>query len=137
MARMTEVSISKPAPDQPCPCNSGQLFKDCCQPLLLRDRDAATAESLMRSRYTAFVLEDVDYLRYSWHPDYCPKDIHVNDDCRWLGLKIKSTEAGAESDSQGRVHFVARYKHGGKATRIEENSRFERYQGRWVYTDGR
>ena len=90
----------------------------------------------MRSRYTAFVLEDADYLRFSWHPDYCPQDIHVNDSCQWLGLKIKSTEAGAESDRQGRVHFVARYKRDGKATRIEENSRFERYQGRWVYVDG-
>ena len=133
---MIENSISNLAPDRPCPCNSGQLFKDCCQPLLNRDMDAATAESLMRSRYTAFVLEDADYLRYSWHPDYCPQDIHVNDDCRWLGLKIKSTETGAEADSQGRVHFVARYKRDGKATRIEENSRFERYQGRWVYLDG-
>jgi SEC-C motif-containing protein len=133
---MIEVSIPELAPDQPCPCNSQQLFKDCCQPLLQHDRQAETAELLMRSRYTAFVLEDVDYLRYSWHPDYCPQDIHTNDGCQWLGLKIKNKEAGAESDSEGRVHFVARYKRDGKATRIEENSRFERYQGRWVYVDG-
>ena len=134
---MTKAPSTKLTPDQPCPCNSQQLFKDCCQPLLQHDMDAATAESLMRSRYTAFVLEDAGYLRYSWHPDYCPQDIHVNDDCRWLGLKIKSTEAGSESDSQGRVHFVARYKRDGRATRIEESSRFERYQGRWVYVDGK
>ena len=133
---MIEMSASKPSPDQPCPCGSQLLFKDCCQQLLQHDRHAATAESLMRSRYTAFVLEDEDYLRYSWHPDYCPQDIHINDDCNWLGLKIKSTEAGGESDNRGRVHFVARYKRDGRATRIEENSRFERYQGRWVYLDG-
>lgn len=90
----------------------------------------------MRSRYTAFTLCHEQYLRYSWHPDFCPENIHAHDDCQWLGLSIKNTELGAASDDLGQVHFVARYKRNGKATRIEENSRFARYQGRWVYLNG-
>ena len=127
------------SPDRPidrCPCCSGRLFADCCQPFLHRLEQAPTAEALMRSRYTAFTLCDEDYLRYSWHPDYCPTTIHVDDDCHWLGLKVIASEQGSADDTQGRVHFVARYKRNGKATRIEENSRFERFQGRWVYLDG-
>jgi SEC-C motif-containing protein len=127
--------MPKPLPEE-CPCGSGRAFSECCQPYLLKTRTAPTAESLMRSRYTAFVLCDENYLRYSWHPDYCPGTIHIDDDGHWLGLKVITSEQGTEQDSQGRVHFIARYKRNGKATRIEENSRFERYQGRWVYLDG-
>ena len=128
--------MTHPEPDTACPCSSGRPYGDCCQPYLLRTAQAPTAETLMRSRYTAFTLCDEDYLRFSWHPDHCPQTIHANDDCSWLGLKIIATEQGTGADSHGRVHFVARYKRDGRATRIEENSRFERYQGRWVYLDG-
>lgn len=120
-----------------CPCDSGKPFKDCCQPYIEQDRDAATAETLMRSRYTAFVLMDAGYLRYSWHPDYCPKNIHLNEQTRWLGLKIIKTVAGGTNDESGEVEFVARSKVNGKASRLHENSRFSHYQQRWVYLDGK
>lgn len=90
----------------------------------------------MRSRYTAFEMNDEGYLRLSWHPDTCPKTIHINEKTQWLGLSIKSTENGAENDETGRVEFVARYKNDGKAVRLHENSRFTRYDNRWVYLDG-
>ena len=120
-----------------CPCQSGKPFVDCCQPLLQRSERAATAEALMRSRYTAFTLLDEDYLRHSWHPDYCPENVHLNEDTRWLGLSIKKTVAGKADDETGEVEFVARSKNKGKASRLHENSRFSRYQERWVYMDGK
>ena len=91
----------------------------------------------MRSRYTAFVLKNEDYLRYSWHPDTCPKQIHLNKNTQWLGLKIKNTLAGCEKDDTGKVEFVARNKVNGKASRLHENSRFIRYKDRWVYLNGK
>jgi len=121
---------------QPCPCDSGKPYKNCCQPYLEQGVDAATAEALMRSRYSAFCLQNEAYLRYSWHPETCPKNILLNDDCRWLGLKIKSTLAGNETDETGEVEFVARSKTSGKASRLHENSRFGRFNNRWVYIDG-
>ena len=119
-----------------CPCDSGKLFKLCCQPYVEQINDAPTAEALMRSRYTAFVLHREDYLRYSWHPDTCPKNVHLNKNAQWLGLKIKSTVAGDENDDTGEVEFVARNKVNGKASRLHECSRFKRFENHWVYLDG-
>lgn len=90
----------------------------------------------MRSRYTAFVMLDEEYLRYSWHPDTCPKHISLNPDTQWLGLKIKRTVDGREHDRTGEVEFIARNRYNGKASRIHEKSRFIRHQQRWVYLDG-
>lgn len=99
--------------------------------------NAPTAETLMRSRYSAFVIKNEAYLRYSWHPDYCPKNIHLNEDTQWLGLKIKRTNAGKTGDKTGEVEFVARSKNNGKASRLHETSRFTLLDNRWVYVDGK
>ena len=120
-----------------CPCESGKPYEHCCQPYVDKNSDAPTAETLMRSRYTAFVLLNEDYLRYSWHPDYCPDKIHLNEQTRWLGLKIVNTVAGGVADETGEVEFVARSKINGRASRLHENSHFSRFQGRWVYLDGK
>ena len=120
--------------DVPCPCGGG-VFDACCGPILA-GAPAPTAEALMRSRYTAFVRGDDAYLRFSWHPDARPRDVHVADDRRWLGLKIKAASAGGEDDAMGTVEFVARWKVGGRAERLHELSEFVRYEGRWVYLRG-
>lgn len=122
---------------QLCPCESSKTFNICCQPYLERARDAPTAEVLMRSRYTAFALSDEDYLRYSWHPDTCPKTIYLNKETTWIGLKVVRTVAGNIDDKEGEVEFIARSKNNGKASRLHENSRFGRFQNRWVYIDGK
>jgi len=119
-----------------CPCSSGHALVDCCLPYIEQVIAAPTAEALMRSRYSAFVLLNEDYLRYSWHPDTCPKTIHLNINTKWLGLKIKNTVAGGENDDTGEVEFVARNKVNGKACRLHENSQFKRFEGRWVYLNG-
>ena len=119
-----------------CPCVSGKSFADCCQKYLNLSQNAPTAESLMRSRYSAFALNNEEYLRYSWHPDTCPPVIRLHDSTRWLGLKIIKTQAGGVSDSNGEVEFVARSKQNGKAHRLHENSCFVRLDNRWLYLDG-
>lgn len=90
----------------------------------------------MRSRYSAFVLKDEDYLRYSWAPQTCPDELHLDTKTQWLGLRIMKKEGGQREDESGRVEFVARFKIGGKAFRLHENSRFTRHEQRWVYHDG-
>ncbi len=118
-----------------CPCGSSQPFSGCCQPLL--DGGAASsAEALMRSRYTAFVTGDAEYLLQSWHPMNRPAEVGIDVEQKWLGLKIRHTEAGQADDTHGIVEFVARYKIAGKAYRLHEISRFSRVEGRWVYVDG-
>jgi SEC-C motif-containing protein len=87
----------------------------------------------MRSRYSAFINQDADYLRKSWHPATCPASINLDPEQRWLGLKVTGTSLGGADDKEGEVAFVARYKVAGKGHRLEENSSFTRIGGQWVY----
>ncbi|MDO4795487.1 MAG: YchJ family metal-binding protein [Brachymonas sp.] len=110
-------------------------FGQCCGPLLRGEQTAADAQALMRSRYSAYVLGDVAYLRRSWHPSTCPPGLSLDDNVQWLGLKIERYLP--ISDSQAEVVFVARYRNQGHALRLHEHSRFVREQGRWLYLDAK
>lgn len=90
----------------------------------------------MRSRYTAYTLGREDYLLATWHPRTRPAALHLDAPPvpKWLGLKVVRGEQ-TEPDT-ALVAFVARYKIGGRAHRLEETSRFERLDGRWYYLDG-
>jgi SEC-C motif-containing protein len=129
-------------PFAPCPCGrSGAAKKplayaDCCGPYLedFAGRPAPDAESLMRSRYSAFVLCREDYLRATWHASSCPADVAADADSRWLGLEVRGYQQ--QDASHASVEFVARYRLQGRAVRIHERSRFVREQGRWYYLDG-
>ena len=90
----------------------------------------------MRSRYTAFARGEAQYLLQSWHPASRPSRVRLDEKQKWIGLSIKSTEAGGPDDTGGRVEFVARFKVNGKGHRLHENSRFEQIEGRWYYLDG-
>jgi SEC-C motif-containing protein len=119
----------------PCPCGRAASLAACCGRYLAGET-APDAESLMRSRYTAYVLQDEAYLLATWHPDTRPATLDLNSDApaKWLGLAIKG-RSQPDAD-HATVEFVARYKVGGRAHRLHENSRFERLGGRWYYLDG-
>lgn len=119
-----------------CPCGRDRPFTDCCEPHIRGDHPAATAEDLMRSRYSAFVNMDEAYLKATWHPRSRPSRVRLDADLKWLGLRIKSTQLGGEADTEGTVEFVARCRRSGKAQRLHETSRFEKVDGRWFYLDG-
>lgn len=89
----------------------------------------------MRSRYSAYVLGLADYLRDTWHPQTRPADPLLPDPAvRWLGLEVRRHVV--RDAEHAVVEFVARSKHGGRATRLHESSRFVRQGGRWFYLDG-
>lgn len=121
-----------------CPCGSGRQFGGCCGRFIVREQLPATAEALMRSRYCAYVQANSHYLRASWHSSTRPAELALNQlpIPQWLGLKIVNVDAGGETDDQGEVEFIARYKLGGKAFRLHEVSRFVKEQGRWYYLEG-
>ncbi len=97
---------------------------------------AKTAETLMRSRYTAYVLRREDYLLATWHTTTRPEILALSDhqQNQWLGLTVRLHDAFAPDRAV--VEFVARYKQNGKAYRLHERSRFVFEQGRWFYVDG-
>mgnify|MGYP002713033755 CR=1 FL=1 len=119
--------------DRPCPCTSGLSFEACCGPIIRGEENARTALALMRSRYTAYVLGDADYLRASWHASTRPAELHLAvNESGWCGLEILHCESGRPGDVSGRVHFRARARQGV----LEENSRFRFEDGCWYYLDG-
>ncbi len=96
---------------------------------------APTAEALMRSRYSAFVLDKLPYLLATWHPSTRPASFGPNPPgLKWLGLDVK---AAADQDTDhATVEFVARSRLDGRASRLHETSRFVREGGQWFYVDG-
>lgn len=119
-----------------CHCGLPGSYQDCCGRYVSGDQVAPTAESLMRSRYSAYVECDDTYLRASWHRDTRPSRVRCDPDQRWLGLSIKAIDAGGDQDNHGTVEFVARFKVHGKGHRLHERSRFEKIDDRWYYLDG-
>ena len=89
----------------------------------------------MRSRYSAFVIGDVSYLLDSWHPSTRPGELELDPSQRWLSLEILGRQRGGMLDRDGTVHFRARWVHSGERGTQEENSRFLRVDGRWLYVD--
>ncbi|WP_368644286.1 YchJ family metal-binding protein [Castellaniella ginsengisoli] len=100
----------KHAPDHPCPCGLPAAYADCCGrwhhgPLRLRAPDA---QALMRSRYSAYVLDELDYLLQTWHPDTRPAALEPNEPgTRWLGLDVRRHER-ADTDHETESHRVFR-----------------------------
>jgi SEC-C motif domain protein len=89
----------------------------------------------MRSRYTAYVMGDIAYLRDTWHPATRPPQLDPQPpDLRWLGLDVRRHTQ--QDERHATVEFVARSRQHGRATRLHELSRFERVEGRWLYVDG-
>jgi SEC-C motif-containing protein len=118
-----------------CPCGSGRPLAGCCGRLHAGE-PAADAEALMRSRYSAYVLENEAYLLATWHPVTRPASLAFDaaPRPRWLGLTVKRHIPLDERHAT--VEFVARYKLDGRAFRLHELSRFERVDGRWLYVEG-
>jgi SEC-C motif-containing protein len=127
----SEVEVKKTI--QQCPCG-GASYAQCCGKYhggLLPE----TAEQLMRSRYSAYVLGLTDYLLDTWHASTRPKGEELNQDpqSKWLGLEVKKHVPAGDRTT---VEFVARYKVGGRAHRLHEISNFVREDGKWFYVDG-
>lgn len=127
-----QASTSQPN----CPCESGAAYSACCGRFIadFEGMPAPDAQHLMRSRYSAFVLEERAYLLATWHPSTRPSQLDFEPQCRWLGLQVKAFEP-VDGD-HAEVEFVARYKLQGRAVRLHERSRFVQEQGRWFYLDG-
>ena len=129
-------SLTDTSTHQPCPCGSHLRLAGCCGAVIAGRRAADTAVALMRSRYTAYVLRDADYMLRTWHLGTRPAGLTLDDGPKWIGLRILAADAGGPGDDTGSVEFVARYRVGGRAQRLHEISRFERHDGRWYYVDG-
>jgi SEC-C motif-containing protein len=128
------------AAENRCPCQSGETYGSCCgrlhhSPFYDPAARAVTAERLMRSRYSAYVVGDARYLRDSWHPSTRPDALDLDPAQRWFGLEILATTSGGMLDDAGTVEFIAKSRLDGRVGQQHETSRFVRLASRWVYLD--
>ncbi|MGD8783434.1 MAG: YchJ family protein [Thioalkalispiraceae bacterium] len=125
--------------DQLCPCGSGDLYLDCCGRFIEAAQQPATPEQLMRSRYTAYALNNDAYILATWHSSTRPVSLHDKNQLpvKWVELKVLNSSQPAENDNRAIVEFTARFKVGGKAERMHEISEFKKEAGKWYYLQGK
>lgn len=121
-----------------CPCNSGKDFNNCCKPFLLGSSIPDNPEALMRSRYTAYTMANIDYIVQTMQgPAFVGFDkISAKDwaeSANWQSLKVLSSSI--DSPESGRVEFIAKYKINGKMFKLQEHSVFHFIDNRWFYVD--
>lgn len=125
-----------------CPCGSGAAFAECCETIINGTRPAATAEQLMRARYSAYVGARMDFIFESTHPDHRQGYDHDGtrewaESSEWLGLEIIGSHKGGSDDSVGEVEFIARFREkDGSAREHHECGQFKRKSGSWYFTEG-
>ena len=125
---------------QLCPCGSALEYSLCCQRYLSGKQVAPDPSHLMRSRYTAFVIKNADYLIKTWHPSCHAADFRQEIEAGfantvWLGLTVFEAAPGRDAN-EGYVSVVARFSEQNKPGAIIERSRFLKDSGQWYYIDG-
>jgi SEC-C motif domain protein len=123
------------ADDDRCPCLSGETYSQCCGPFHRGAANAPTAERLMRSRYSAYVVGDAAYLLQSWHPRTRPAELDLDPDLRWYRLDVLATNRGGLLDDVGTVEFRAYHRSASGRGDQHEVSRFVREGRAWRYLD--
>lgn len=134
MTKTSAASIT--APSDACYCGLAEPYRACCGRFLEAGAYPRDPETLMRSRFTAYRLQRLNYLIKTWHPDTCPaltaEHLEGTD---WLQLQVMRSKAGLK---KGWVEFIAHYqdKQPGEkvnAEQLYEISEFRKVKGRWVY----
>jgi SEC-C motif domain protein len=123
----------------PCPCGSGLTISECCGPYLLGNKIVDdTPINVLKTRFTAFVLADGEYILKTWHKLYRPKTkakiISIESkSCKYTKLEIIHDEINEDS---GKIEYIARYRKGVIFGYIHEIANFKKEGNEWFYTDG-
>lgn len=120
-----------------CVCGSNLSFDQCCGIFHSGGKLPATAEALMRSRFSAYAADNRDYILATWDKSSQPKKLAFSDEnITWQRLEIIDTKKGGVNDNKGIVEFKAYYLNNGEDFMLHEVSRFVKTNGRWFYVDG-
>jgi SEC-C motif-containing protein len=136
--RLKAIIAKKNKLEQSCPCGSEKTYEVCCYIGHTAIEDIETAEQLMRSRYSAYVMADIDYLMKSHHSTTCPNDekediLKWTKAVEWIRLDVLNSSKGLKTDIEGTVEFKAFFKEKGDISVIHENSKFIKENKYWVY----
>ena len=119
----------------PCPCGSGRNYGQCCEPIIAGTTPAPDAEALMRSRFTAHVIDDTRYLDRTYLPTSKQNstDEHTPGTHKWTKLEIHRHDANVRP-GVSHVDFSAYFTQEGQAGVMHEKSEFEFLDGNWIFT---
>ncbi len=122
-----------------CPCGTNKNYSECCEPFHSGKAQAPTAEALMRSRYSAFVKNEMAYLSETTDPQSLG-DIDEAANQEWAdratfkGLEILHAE---ENGTKGKIEFKAHYIIDGDEYSHHEISIFRKQAGVWFFKSGK
>ena len=126
-----------------CPCGSGKTYAECCEPIIKGSKDAPTAESLMRARYTSYVKHEIDFIINSCEEGEKIAEIdrkateQWSKESTWHGLKILNTQKGQEADDEGLVDCEASDTDKNHLNEIHhEHAYCKTVNGKWLYEVG-
>jgi SEC-C motif-containing protein len=122
-----------------CPCQSKKTYLECCARFITSKAHPEDAETLMRSRYTAYTLADMGYIKNTMSGKAllgfdADKTKRWAQSVFWLGLEVIDSQALSDADAY--VEFVASYLEAGSIKKIHEKSIFKKINGQWLYLDG-
>lgn len=125
-----------------CPCLSGRLYEECCEPVIKGERKAGTAEELMRSRYSAFVQHEIDYIVNTNHPEKIEEVDRESiekwaKESEWLGFELLNVSNGTAEDQEGQVEFIASFTQQGIKQEHHELAEFKKVDDQWYFYDGK
>ena len=115
-----------------CPCNPSKLYDDCCKTAHQNIHFVTTAEILMRSRYSAFVMANIEYLQKSHHSSTRPSKVEKKEILAWT-KSIEWVKLDVLQSTESTVKFKAYFYENGSLNIIHENSFFVKENNCWVY----
>lgn len=121
-----------------CFCGKNKPYTACCEPFLNEQKTPSTPEELMRSRYTAYCLLNLDYIQKTMKSpaadNFDAAEIKAwARKIKWSGLQVVKSEYNS---SCGIVEFIAHYTFDGKKNSLHEVSEFHFDNGKWYYVNG-
>ncbi|MBI2785013.1 MAG: YchJ family protein [Legionella longbeachae] len=123
-----------------CPCGSQNNYENCCALFVDKKQLPKTPEQLMRSRYTAYSLGKIDYIKNTMkgqaligfnalEAEKWAKNV------KWINLDV--IQASMTTPDVGFVEFTARFSENNQIKIIHEVSEFHRENGAWLYVSGK
>ncbi len=124
-----------------CPCGSRDKYFECCEPYITGKKDAETAEALLRARYSAYTLQELDYIYETIHPEQKKNHDHKAtrkwaEESKWLGLEFLDIKNGLVEDDEGVIEFKVRFSQKFETQTHHELASFKKFEGRWYFYDG-
>lgn len=124
-----------------CLCSSGKTYGTCCKLFHQGLKLPQTAEELMRSRYSAYALNNLTYIKNTMQgkaaQGFSDQESDKQQSHRLLGLEVMRHFADKKNSSHAFVEFRALHQYQGKCTVIQELSEFFKIDGKWFYVDGK